>query len=144
MFLSIIQCYSIDFLSFFFFSLSFFLSFSLSPVLSLQVWLIVPILFAGVQIFLLTVPLIMSPMEVVGAVGIILIGLPVYYFAVYRQDLARLFSGVLGKDGEMRVSYGMMSYVILFLSLLFFFFIYLDFFLELCVCFIIFFYFSSD
>lgn len=62
-----------------------------------KVWLAVPILFAGVQIFLLSVPVIMSPMEVAGAVGVILAGLPVYYFAVYRQDLAMLFSGALDK-----------------------------------------------
>lgn len=62
-----------------------------------KVWLIVPILFAVVQIFLLTVPLVMAPLEVAGAVGIILAGLPVYYFALYRQDLARIFSDKLDK-----------------------------------------------
>lgn len=60
-----------------------------------KVWLAVPLLFAGVQIFLLTVPLVLAPLEVAGAVGVILAGLPVYYIAIYRQDLARLFSSSL-------------------------------------------------
>ncbi|XP_063849050.1 Y+L amino acid transporter 2-like [Scylla paramamosain] len=60
-----------------------------------KVWLGLPVVFSVIQVFLLVLPAIQSPLEV--GVGLVLIasGLPVYYFAIYRQDIAEKLSRLL-------------------------------------------------
>lgn len=62
-----------------------------------QVWLGLPVVFSVIQVFLLVLPAIQSPLEV--GVGLVLIasGLPVYYLAIYRQDIAEKLSWLLRK-----------------------------------------------
>ncbi|KAG7168110.1 Y+L amino acid transporter 2-like 12 [Homarus americanus] len=60
-----------------------------------KVWLVLPILFSLTQLFLLLIPIIMTPLEVVGGITVIITGLPVYYLTIYRQDIARWFSASL-------------------------------------------------
>ena len=57
-----------------------------------QVWLVLPVVFSVIQVFLLVLPAIQNPLEV--GVGLVLIatGLPVYYFTIYRQDFAEKLS----------------------------------------------------
>ncbi|KAG0716343.1 Y+L amino acid transporter 2 [Chionoecetes opilio] len=60
-----------------------------------KVWLVLPVVFSAIQVFLLVLPAIQNPLEV--GVGLLLIatGLPVYYFAIYRKDLTDKLSGLL-------------------------------------------------
>lgn len=60
-------------------------------------WLALPVVFTVIQVFLLVLPAIQSPLEV--GVGLVLIasGLPVYYFAIYRQDIAAKLSRFMRK-----------------------------------------------
>ncbi|KAK8753975.1 hypothetical protein OTU49_005486 [Cherax quadricarinatus] len=62
-----------------------------------KVWLVLPVVFALTQLFLMLIPIIMAPSEVAGAVGVIITGLPVYYLTIHRRDLARWCSGSLDK-----------------------------------------------
>ncbi|XP_069182603.1 Y+L amino acid transporter 2-like [Procambarus clarkii] len=62
-----------------------------------KVWLVLPVLFFLTQFFLMLIPIVMAPMEVMGAVAVIVTGLPVYYFTIYRRDLARCSSSGLDK-----------------------------------------------
>lgn len=62
-----------------------------------KVWLILPIIFTLSLLFLMVMPLIERPTEVGAAVGVVCTGLPIYYFAIYRQDIAHQFSGILSK-----------------------------------------------
>ncbi|MPC17833.1 Large neutral amino acids transporter small subunit 2 [Portunus trituberculatus] len=62
-----------------------------------KVWLGLPVVFSVIQVFLLVLPAIQSPLEV--GVGLVLIasGLPVYYFAIYRRDIAEKLSPLMRK-----------------------------------------------
>lgn len=69
----------------------------LTRVRSTQVWLVLPVVFSVIQVFLLVLPAIQSPLEV--GIGLVLIasGFPVYYFAIYRQEFVEKLSRLLRK-----------------------------------------------
>ncbi|XP_071524051.1 Y+L amino acid transporter 2-like [Panulirus ornatus] len=62
-----------------------------------KVWLLLPILYWLTQLFLMVFPLIANPVEVGASIGIIATGLPLYYLAIYRKDIADRLSKPLGK-----------------------------------------------
>ncbi|XP_066940455.1 Y+L amino acid transporter 2-like [Macrobrachium rosenbergii] len=62
-----------------------------------KVWLILPVIFSLVSLFLMVMPLIERPVEVGAALGVICTGLPVYYFAIHRQDIVHKVSRILRK-----------------------------------------------
>ncbi|XP_037782281.1 large neutral amino acids transporter small subunit 1-like [Penaeus monodon] len=62
-----------------------------------KVWLALPVVFWLASLFLLVMPVLERPVEVGASIGVICTGLPVYYVAVHRQDIARKFEGALAK-----------------------------------------------
>nr|XP_027238333.1 large neutral amino acids transporter small subunit 1-like [Penaeus vannamei] len=62
-----------------------------------KVWLALPVVFGLASLFLLVMPIVERPVEVGASIGVICTGLPVYYVAVHRQDIARKFEGALAK-----------------------------------------------
>ena len=64
---------------------------------SFQVWLILPIIFFLICLFLVTLPLIENPVELSIAVGILLAGVPVYYFCVAWKNKPKALVQTLGK-----------------------------------------------
>lgn len=57
----------------------------------IKVWLGFPILFFVICLFLVVLPIIQRPIELGVAIGVIIIGIPVYYFAIYREDKPKWF-----------------------------------------------------
>lgn len=70
-----------------------------NPKLSrpIRVHIGVPIVFVLICIFLLILPVIESPLIVLGGLLITLSGIPVYYFGVYWQDKPKPFLHFMGK-----------------------------------------------
>lgn len=63
----------------------------------LQVWLGFPILFFIICLFLVVLPIIQRPIELGVAIGVIIIGIPIYYFAIYREDKPKWFIRFTGE-----------------------------------------------
>lgn len=57
----------------------------------IKVWLGFPILFFIICLFLVVLPIIQRPIELGVAIGVIIIGIPIYYFAIYREDKPKWF-----------------------------------------------------
>lgn len=57
----------------------------------------VPIVFVLICIFLLILPVIESPLIVLGGLLITLSGIPVYFFGVYWQEKPKSFQNFMGK-----------------------------------------------
>ncbi|XP_068236187.1 Y+L amino acid transporter 2-like [Palaemon carinicauda] len=62
-----------------------------------KVWLGLPIIFSLACLFLMVMPLVENPIEAGAAVGVVLTGLPVYYFTIHRQDIVKKVDGILRK-----------------------------------------------
>lgn len=60
-------------------------------------FLLLPVIFTVILVFLLVLPAIQNPSDVGGGIALIASGLPVYYFILYRKDIARKFAGLSGK-----------------------------------------------
>ncbi|KAK7076453.1 Y+L amino acid transporter 2, partial [Halocaridina rubra] len=60
-----------------------------------KVWLALPIVFSLATVFLMVMPMIEAPVEVGAAIGVVCTGIPVYYFCIYREDIAQKSSEVL-------------------------------------------------
>lgn len=87
---------------------SFFVTLSVSGLLYLRwkqpdlprpikVHISIPIVFVLICIFLLILPLVDSPLVVLGGLLITLSGIPVYFFGVYWQDKPKKFQNFMGK-----------------------------------------------
>lgn len=63
----------------------------------IKVHISVPIIFVLICIFLLILPLIDSPLIVLGGLLITLSGIPVYFFGVYWQEKPTTFLNFMGK-----------------------------------------------
>lgn len=57
----------------------------------------VPIVFVLICIFLLVLPMVDSPLIVLGGLVITLSGIPVYFFGVYWQKKPKTFLNFMGK-----------------------------------------------
>lgn len=70
-----------------------------NPKLSrpIKVHIGVPIVFVLICIFLLILPVIESPLIVLGGLVITLSGIPVYFFGVYWQEKPKTFQNFMGK-----------------------------------------------
>lgn len=79
-----------------------------------------PILFFVICLFLVVLPIIQRPIELGVAIGVIIIGIPVYYFAIYREDKPKWFIRFTGECSTV--------------SFLFFLFILVSLFFLLCLC----------
>lgn len=75
------------------------------PLYPSQVWLVLPVVFTVTQVFLLVLPIILSPFEVGMALVLIVSGLPVYYFTIYREDIAKKISRPMRKLSTLEFSY---------------------------------------
>lgn len=95
----------------------------------LQVWLGFPILFFVICLFLVVLPIIQRPIELGVAIGVIIIGIPVYYFAIYREDKPKWFIRFTGECSTV--------------SFLFFLFVLVSLFFLLCLLFFLQFFYSS-
>lgn len=62
-----------------------------------KVPLVIPVIFWFTQVFIMAITIVLAPLEVIGAIAIILMGLPVYYLTIYRQDVARCSSPAMEK-----------------------------------------------
>lgn len=56
-----------------------------------------PVIFTVILVFLLVMPIIHNPSEAGAGIALITSGLPVYYFTIYRKDVAAKFSRCFGK-----------------------------------------------
>ncbi|KAK4312119.1 hypothetical protein Pmani_016412 [Petrolisthes manimaculis] len=62
-----------------------------------KVWMVLPVLFMISQVFLLVLPLIYDPIQVFISIALIATGLPVYYLAFHRPEVANKCSGISSK-----------------------------------------------
>ncbi|KAK3875250.1 hypothetical protein Pcinc_019849 [Petrolisthes cinctipes] len=62
-----------------------------------KVWIVLPVLYMVSQIFLLVLPIIYDPIQVVISIALISTGLPVYYLAFHRPEVAKKCSGISSK-----------------------------------------------
>ncbi|XP_069951305.1 Y+L amino acid transporter 2-like isoform X1 [Cherax quadricarinatus] len=63
----------------------------------IKVWIIFPIIYFIVSVFLTVLPVIRQPLEVMMAVIIIITGLPVYYFTIHRHNKPHKLLHVMDK-----------------------------------------------
>ncbi|KAK8753980.1 hypothetical protein OTU49_006023 [Cherax quadricarinatus] len=63
----------------------------------IKVWIGFPILFFIICLFLVVLPIVQRPIELGVAIGIISIGIPVYYFAIYREEKSKWFMKFMDK-----------------------------------------------
>nr|XP_045592765.1 Y+L amino acid transporter 2-like [Procambarus clarkii] len=63
----------------------------------IKVWLGFPIMHLIIMGFLTVFPVIRQPLEVVAALVVIVTGIPVYYFAIHRQDKPKKFLYAMDK-----------------------------------------------
>ncbi|XP_045592455.2 large neutral amino acids transporter small subunit 2 [Procambarus clarkii] len=57
----------------------------------IKVWIGFPILFFTICLFLVVLPIVQRPIELGVAIGIISIGIPVYFFAIHREEKSKWF-----------------------------------------------------
>ncbi|KAH6918538.1 L-methionine transporter [Coprinopsis sp. MPI-PUGE-AT-0042] len=57
-----------------------------------RVWIITPLTFCGVALFLLCMPIIAAPMEAIAVLGFVSAGIPVYYVTQVEGDKPRIIS----------------------------------------------------
>ena len=62
----------------------------------IKVWIGFPILFFVICLFLVVLPIIQRPIELGVAIGIISIGIPVYYLGIHKEHSER-FSNFMGE-----------------------------------------------
>ncbi|KZT58955.1 amino acid transporter [Calocera cornea HHB12733] len=69
-----------------------------------KTWIITPLTFCAVALFLLSMPVIAAPLEALAAVGFILLGLPVYFITQRRneriQEASSAFSRIKGASAS--------------------------------------------
>nr|XP_053644339.1 large neutral amino acids transporter small subunit 1-like [Cherax quadricarinatus] len=63
----------------------------------IKVWIIFPIIYFIVSVFVTVLPVIRQPLEVMMAVIIIITGLPVYYFTIHRHNKPHKLLHVMDK-----------------------------------------------
>ncbi|KAG8897067.1 hypothetical protein FRB99_008474, partial [Tulasnella sp. 403] len=69
-----------------------------------KTWLVTPVTFSAVALFLLLMPVAAAPLEAAAAFGFILLGLPVYYLTRPRpRDAPRQGSGIIGVSDTSQV-----------------------------------------
>jgi len=51
-----------------------------------KTWIITPLTFCAVALFLLCMPVIAAPAEAIAVLGFVLAGIPVYYFTQTNED----------------------------------------------------------
>ncbi|KAJ3787827.1 amino acid permease-domain-containing protein [Lentinula aff. detonsa] len=59
-----------------------------------KTWIITPLVFCGVALFLLVMPIIAAPLEAVAVLVFVLAGVPVYYITHRNQDVPRILGWV--------------------------------------------------
>lgn len=70
----------------------------------IKVHIIVPIMFVIICIFLLILPVVKSPLVLLGGVMITLSGVPVYYFGIMQEKKPKKFNKFMSKFlGDRRV-----------------------------------------
>lgn len=63
----------------------------------IKVWIGFPILFFVICLFLVVLPVIQRPIELGVAIGVISIGIPVYFFAIHREEKSKRFIRFMDK-----------------------------------------------
>lgn len=61
-----------------------------------KTWLITPVIFCSVSLFLLSMPVVAAPFEALAALGFIVAGIPVYYLTQTGSDQTRPTAGLKG------------------------------------------------
>ncbi|EJU05603.1 L-methionine transporter [Dacryopinax primogenitus] len=69
-----------------------------------KTWIITPLTFCAVALFLLSMPVIAAPLEALAAVGFILLGLPVYFITQRPNERIQEASSVLSRMKNMVAS----------------------------------------
>ncbi|XP_050718046.1 Y+L amino acid transporter 2-like isoform X2 [Eriocheir sinensis] len=62
-----------------------------------KVFLVLPVIFTVILVFLLVLPATQNPSDVGVGIALISSGLPVYYFTIHRKDIAGKFTRLLGR-----------------------------------------------
>ncbi|KAF8894649.1 L-methionine transporter [Infundibulicybe gibba] len=68
-----------------------------------KTWIITPLIFCGVALFLLCMPIIAAPLEAIAVLGFVLAGIPVYYFThASSEDMPAFFAYVTSAFSRIR------------------------------------------
>ncbi|CAE6446018.1 Y+L amino acid transporter 2 AltName: Full=Cationic amino acid transporter, y+ system [Rhizoctonia solani AG-1 IB] len=80
-----------------------------------KAWIITPLIFSGVSLFLLLMPIFAAPLEALAAFAFIVSGVPFYFISMYFQDpntvprpirwIGDKIGGLFGRKGGARAGY---------------------------------------